>query len=44
MSELTYPATQDYLASLVPPREPEIVEMEAYAAKHDFPIIGPACG
>ncbi len=44
MSELTYQATQDYLASLVPPREPEIVEMESYAAKHDFPIIGPACG
>jgi predicted O-methyltransferase YrrM len=44
VSELTYQAAQDYLASLVPPREPEIVEMEAYAEKHDFPIIGPACG
>ena len=44
MSELTYQATQDYLASLVPPREKEMQEMEAYAEKHNFPIIGPACG
>ena len=41
---LTYETTQTYLASLVPPREPELMEMEAYAEKHDFPIIGPACG
>jgi predicted O-methyltransferase YrrM len=41
---LTYPAAQDYLASLVPPREPELAAMEAYAGEHDFPIIGPACG
>ena len=41
---LTYQATQNYLATLVPPREMELQEMEAYAAKHDFPIIGPACG
>jgi caffeoyl-CoA O-methyltransferase len=44
MSELTYQATQNYLASLVPPRVKEMQEMEAYAEKHDFPIIGPACG
>jgi caffeoyl-CoA O-methyltransferase len=44
MSELNYQATQDYLASLVPPREQELREMETYAEKHDFPIIGPACG
>ena len=44
MSELTYQATQDYLASLVPPREKEMQEMETYAEIHDFPIIGPACG
>ena len=41
---LTYTAAQDYIASLVPPREPEFLEMEAYAEKNDFPIIGPACG
>jgi caffeoyl-CoA O-methyltransferase len=44
MSELTYPAVQDYLTSLVPSREKELQEMEAYAEKHDFPIIGPVCG
>lgn len=41
---LTYQATQNYLASLVPPREKELHEMEAYAEKNNFPIIGPACG
>jgi caffeoyl-CoA O-methyltransferase len=44
MSELTYEAAQDYLVSLVPPREMEMQEMEIYAERHDFPIIGPACG
>jgi caffeoyl-CoA O-methyltransferase len=33
----------DYLDSLVPPRHPEMQAMEAYAAEHDFPIVGPAC-
>jgi caffeoyl-CoA O-methyltransferase len=41
---LTYQATQDYLTSLVPPREKEMQEMETYAARNDFPIIGPVCG
>jgi predicted O-methyltransferase YrrM len=41
---LTYRATQDYISSLVPPREPELQEMEKYAEKNDFPILGPACG
>ncbi|MBI5823652.1 MAG: O-methyltransferase [Chloroflexi bacterium] len=41
---LTYQAAQDYLATLVPPREKEMQEMEAYAEKNDFPIIGPVCG
>ena len=44
MSELNYQEVQDYLTSLVPPREKELQEMEAYAEKNDFPIIGPACG
>ncbi len=44
MSELNYQTVQDYLTSLVPPREAELLEMEAYAEKNDFPIIGPACG
>jgi len=41
---LTYQAVQDYLASLVPPREKELLEMEAYAEQNEFPIIGPVCG
>ncbi len=44
MGELTYQTAQDYLTSLVPPREQVLLEMESYAEKHDFPIIGPACG
>ncbi len=44
MSELDYQTVQDYLTSLVPPREAEFLEMESYAGKNDFPIIGPACG
>ena len=32
-----------YLESLVPERHTELREMEAYAAQHDFPIVGPAC-
>ncbi|MBN8580349.1 MAG: O-methyltransferase [Anaerolineae bacterium] len=41
---LTYEAAQNYIASLIPPREPEFLEMETYAEKNGFPIIGPACG
>lgn len=41
---LTYENTQNYITSLVPPREAELMVMEAYAEEHGFPIIGPACG
>jgi len=44
MAELSYDNVQEYLTSLVPPREPELQEMEKYAEKRDFPIIGPVCG
>jgi len=44
MSELSYTNIQEYLTSLVPPREPELQKMEEYAEKNQFPIIGPACG
>ncbi len=44
MSEISHPRVQEYLASLVPPREPELQKMEAYAERTDFPIIGPVCG
>ncbi len=39
-----YNGIQDYLTGLVPPRDPELAAMEAYAAEHGFPIIGPAAG
>ena len=44
MSKIDYRSTQEYLTSLVPAREPELKEMEAFAEKNDFPIIGPVCG
>ena len=44
MPEISYPKVEEYLASLVPPREPEMQKMEEYAEENDFPIIGPACG
>ncbi len=44
MAKLTYPIVQQYLIDLVPAREKEMREMEKYAAKTDFPIIGPAAG
>jgi caffeoyl-CoA O-methyltransferase len=44
MATISYDKVQDYLASLVPAREPELQEMEKHAEKHNFPIIGPACG
>lgn len=44
MPEIKYQPLQDYLASLVPPREPELQKMEKYAEENGFPIIGPVCG
>lgn len=44
MAKLTYPDVQDFLISLVPPREEEMKKMEQYAKRTDFPIIGPAAG
>lgn len=44
MSNIDYDKTQEYIASLVPPREPEVQKMEKFAEKNHFPIIGPACG
>jgi caffeoyl-CoA O-methyltransferase len=43
MPEVIDPQLSAYLDGLVPPRPPELREMERYAAEHDFPIVGPAC-
>ncbi|HLE72651.1 MAG TPA: O-methyltransferase [Anaerolineales bacterium] len=42
--DILTPELSEYLTNLVPPRSPELQKMEAYAAKQDFPIIGPICG
>jgi predicted O-methyltransferase YrrM len=44
MSRIDYDRTQEYITSLVPPREPEVLKMERFAEENDFPIIGPVCG
>jgi caffeoyl-CoA O-methyltransferase len=44
MSEINYQSVQEYLESLIPPREPELKKMEDIAEKNSFPIIGPVCG
>jgi caffeoyl-CoA O-methyltransferase len=44
MPEIVYDNLQEYLTSLVPPREPVLREMEEYAEKHKFPALGPVCG
>lgn len=44
MSEISYDRVQDYLGELAPARAAEFMNMEAYAAEHRFPIIGPAAG
>jgi caffeoyl-CoA O-methyltransferase len=43
MPEILDAPLSRYLDSLVPERHPELLEMERYAAEHDFPIVGPAC-
>jgi len=43
MPEILDAPLASYLDGLVPERPPELKEMEAYASKHDFPIVGPAC-
>jgi caffeoyl-CoA O-methyltransferase len=44
MQTLIADAVRDYLERLVPPRQPELQAMEAYARERDFPIIGPVVG
>lgn len=43
-AEPTLAGLASWLDGLVPPRPPELVAMEALAARTAFPIIGPACG
>lgn len=41
---ITNPAIDEYILNLLPPRDAVLAEMEAYAAEHKVPIVGPAVG
>ncbi|HEY4841597.1 MAG TPA: O-methyltransferase [Terriglobales bacterium] len=42
MGEITAPEVDDYLYTMLPPRDAVLTEMENEAAKHHIPIVGPA--
>lgn len=42
MGGITVEAVEDYLYSMLPPRDEVLAEMEAEAAKNHVPIVGPA--
>lgn len=44
MGGITEGPVEDYLYSLLPPRDAVLAEMEAEAANRDIPIVGPAVG
>jgi caffeoyl-CoA O-methyltransferase len=44
MGGITADAVEDYLYSVIPPRDEVLSEMEAEAAKNDVPIVGPVVG
>jgi caffeoyl-CoA O-methyltransferase len=44
VTPIVAPALDAYILGLLPPRDPVIAEMEAFAAEHDVPIVGPAVG
>jgi caffeoyl-CoA O-methyltransferase len=44
MGGITEAAVEDYLYSLLPPRDQVLTEMEAEAGQKEIPIVGPAVG
>jgi caffeoyl-CoA O-methyltransferase len=44
MGGITVPAVEDYLYSLLPPRDEVLSKIESEAAKRKIPIVGPAVG
>jgi predicted O-methyltransferase YrrM len=42
--DIVHPRITRYLASLIPPRDPVLVEMEKRAAREGIPIVGPVVG
>jgi caffeoyl-CoA O-methyltransferase len=43
MRRIIEPKVEDYINALLPSRDPVLREMERFAAKHQVPIVGPAC-
>jgi caffeoyl-CoA O-methyltransferase len=43
MRKILEPAVEGYINALLPSRNSVLREMERYAAKHEIPIVGPAC-
>lgn len=41
---ITNPEIERYMLDLLPSRDPVLAEIEAYAAQHEIPIVGPAVG
>ncbi len=44
MGGITVDAVEEYLYSLLPPRDEVLTDIEGEAAKRDIPIVGPAVG
>ncbi len=44
MGGITVPAVEEYLYSMLPPRDEVLTEIEHEAAKRKIPIVGPAVG
>jgi caffeoyl-CoA O-methyltransferase len=44
MGGITVPAVEDYLYSMLPPRDEVLIGIEDQAAQRDIPIVGPAVG
>jgi caffeoyl-CoA O-methyltransferase len=42
MGGITVPEVEDYIYSMLPPRDEVLIEMEADASKNDVAIVGPA--
>jgi predicted O-methyltransferase YrrM len=44
MNGITVESVEDYMRSLLPPRDPVVAEMEDFANKNRVPIVGPMVG
>src|SRR5438552_135186 len=44
MDPITVRSVEDYMQSVIPPRDAVLEEMEHFAKEHDVPIVGPLVG